>query len=587
MKQKLKKILLQTKDKLPALALTLAAFLIFGLYYLGVYDISFIPRPAAWQNNADLLYAALAPAPDAPDAPENVPENNTPETSAPEEDERPSRPQSDKTDTGETDTSINRYTVLDASSTLAELGYYRTDKVFDATCKFALLSLPYELPEYYTYSEKTYDKTVAVTYDDGKEAETKVETVTEGRLGIELYMGYIILNDLGTVYLVGPDGTLLTQYDDSRYIPAYTRDKEGRPLFYSKYKYQVNYPVEVGEEDADGNKPWITHETLNLEGKKYYYLNDHGKFIESDYNDATDNRGLYFDYPAYYGVPDKNDTKDMLLRYYRETTKVTSIFDSYGKKTTTVLPSIEWLFKKKDLPNFDPDAEETVYPYTAAYNYSEGYATVRMNTEWIHYDYDDPTITTTYKTNELFVVNEKGEPMFASRKGFSSDMNWIANEFYCDPLIRDISAIGSYYFDHGLMRIRRQYYDRYIFTEYDQVLIGADEDLLIRPNGEEFYIPSGYDLISYSNGILTLEKDGKYGLMDYTGKWVVQPTLDGAGPFVEGVAAIKQRGLWGMVDTTGNLVIPPRYSYISNISSSLVAAYNENSGWEIYVKMCA
>ena len=40
-----------------------------------------------------------------------------------------------------------------------------------------------------------------------------------------------------------------------------------------------------------------------------------------------------------------------------------------------------------------------------------------------------------------------------------------------------------------------------------------------------------------------------------------------------------------MIDTKGNAVIPFKYDYVSNISSGLVAAYKEGSGWDIYTKM--
>ena len=40
-----------------------------------------------------------------------------------------------------------------------------------------------------------------------------------------------------------------------------------------------------------------------------------------------------------------------------------------------------------------------------------------------------------------------------------------------------------------------------------------------------------------------------------------------------------------MIDTAGNAVIPFKYDYVSNISSGLVAAFSDDTGWEIYTKM--
>lgn len=581
-----KNFMLQLKRKLPAIGLCVCAFLIFGLYYLGVYDVSFIKRPKEWETNGEVLFGFLAPETETEtEPPETAPQGTETADKKEEVTLPPVTSDTEEPDDGV----IDPEDILPLSSDLASQGYQPSDKVFDDSCKFAQLVTSYELPKYFTYFTKTYDKTVPVYYDDGKEATTEVHTVTEDRMGIELYMGYIRINDLGTVYLAGPDGTLLTKYDDSVYVPAYTRDKEGRPLFYKTYKYEVEYPTSLGKEDEDGNREWLKTSKLKMEGKEYYYLDRNGHtFIKSDYNDTTDNRGLYFDYPSYYGVSTNEDSKKELQRYYKETTEVITTLSKKNKKTvktTTVTPSILWLYKEKKNKKFDPDAETTEYPYVAAYNYSEGYAVVKKDFYWTHKPEDKKKDPVKYTSRELTIIDEKGKQKLKSRKGFLSDLNWFANEFYCDPLIPDISALGSYYFDHGLIRIRRQYYDRYLYTEYYQTMIGADEDLLIYPDGTEFYIPPGYDMISYSDGMILLEKDGKYGYMDHTGRWVIQPTLDGASPYLEGVAAMEMNGYWGMADTDGNTVIPFRYDYVSNISSGIVATYTDGLGWELYTKM--
>jgi hypothetical protein len=258
--------------------------------------------------------------------------------------------------------------------------------------------------------------------------------------------------------------------------------------------------------------------------------------------------------------------------------------------------ALEWLFYPLKDTTFDPNAETTLYPYTKAYNYSEGLAVVCGDITWAYTENEDKDIgvdvtSEEYKpteatANELYIINEAGEMVIFSRKNFYSSLKWTANEVLLEPLVRDKSAIGSYYFDHGLIRIRRQSYDRYQYLKYGMYMVGVDEDVLVNSKGEEFYIPAGYKLEAYSDGMLLLSKDGKYGYMNYHGKWIVQPELKSAGPFVEGVAAMqKKNGKYGMIDTEGNTVIPFRYSYVSDISSGLVAAYSEAEGWVIYTKM--
>jgi hypothetical protein len=98
---------------------------------------------------------------------------------------------------------------------------------------------------------------------------------------------------------------------------------------------------------------------------------------------------------------------------------------------------------------------------------------------------------------------------------------------------------------------------------------------MIYTNGKEFEIPSGYDVIAYSSGMILLKHNGKYGYMSYTGAWVVQPTLSYAEPFYEGLAVIGDgRGNYALIDTEGNFVIPYGvFSYISNASTGVIAAY--------------
>lgn len=591
------KLIFHVKRRLPAILVCVLLFCTFGFYYFGLFDVSFIKRPEAWADNGRIFYSLFEKEDDNPPAEENG--DATPQTpSSPENESGNKRPSQsgENSPTTTPQNTINITTVMPLKSTLAAEGYYSTDAPFVQGNKFAVFETTYALPKKFSFSFKTTNKEIGVYPDDGTAPYTETATIMEQRPAIELYMGYIIFDDGGTLYIIGPDGTALTQYNEEKYLPAYTRDKEGRPLFYQEYEYKLDYPTETGEPDENGNTPWINYATMKVKDKKYFYLADNGRtFVESDYNDDADNRGLYFDYPAYYGVPDKNDTKEELSRYYKQTTRV--VTQTIKKKqVTSIVEDLKWLFKAKKDKEFDPDAEETLYPYTKAYNYSEGYAVVCGDLKWPYTEVEDKALEidttaedytpTEITQNELYIIDEEGQMMFTSRKNFVSSLKWIENEIYLEPLVRDISSLGSYYFDHGLIRIRRQTYDRYQYTEYDMYMVGTDEDILVDEKGKEFYIPAGYTLEAYSDGMLLLSKDGKYGYMNYLGKWIVQPDLRNAAPFIEGVAAMqKKNGKYGMIDTEGNTVIPFRYSYISNVSSGLVAAYSDSEGWVIYTKM--
>jgi len=278
MKSFFKDLFFHIKRRIPAFLACVILFCTFGLYYLGVYDVSFIKRPEAWENNSTLFYNAMdeifgkKEEDTQPPASETEPPETDGDTSAPEaENNSPDRVER-PTENTQDPSLILPHTVMPTVSQLTSEGYKKTDAVFDDGSRFALLETSYKLPKTYSYRVKTRTKEEAVYYDDGTLSETKTVTVTEDRTAIELYMGYILFDDRGTLYLLNSSGTALTKYDDTKYIPAYTRDKEGRPLFYQTVKEEIEYPTELGEPDADGNRPWLKTAKLKVEKKKYFYI---------------------------------------------------------------------------------------------------------------------------------------------------------------------------------------------------------------------------------------------------------------------------------------------------------------------------
>ena len=588
-------IKLNILKRLPAIIATGVISALFSLYYIGLLDVSFIERPDGWKDNINFFSELLNG------------EEKKPSDELKEDDPAPEKDDKEDEKAPAPNKKPERVPVTNAPQmltykTVAEMkgeGYYLTDKVFDESCVFAKLTPEYAWPDTFSSSWKAYDKEVVTHYEDGTESTVETVRYSGERAALELYMGYIIYDNDGELLLIGPDGAVLTNYKDTEFIPAYTRDLEGRPLFYKKKTFKEKYPTVLGKEDENGNKKWDKTAELKIEDREYYYLAKDGKtFKKADYNDATDNRGLYFDYPSYYG-----STSSKFKRYYLNTTK----FFTTLKGETSVKDDVRWAFSKDKLDlslfKFDKegllitDIEEDkkpkaeLFPYTHAYNYSEKYATVFMDINW-SYDHDmehdgiDEIKTYEMTTNELRVVNEDGEVMFESRKNFFSDLSWTAHERYARPLLSGIDSIGSYYFDHGLMRLRIQSWDCYYQAQFDTVKVVTDEDVLVRPNGEIFSLPTGYKMISYSDGIILLEKDGSYGYMNHLGNWIRDPYLIDAKPFLEGVAVCKNsEGYYGVIDTDGKAVIPFNYQYISNISGGTIAAYSETGGWTVYQKL--
>jgi hypothetical protein len=50
---------------------------------------------------------------------------------------------------------------------------------------------------------------------------------------------------------------------------------------------------------------------------------------------------------------------------------------------------------------------------------------------------------------------------------------------------------------------------------------------------------------------------GKWGFIDKTGVFLIEPKYDYAGKFSEGLAGVEIRGKWGYIDKTGKYVWKP------------------------------
>ncbi|MBR6603010.1 MAG: WG repeat-containing protein, partial [Clostridia bacterium] len=159
---------------------------------------------------------------------------------------------------------------------------------------------------------------------------------------------------------------------------------------------------------------------------------------------------------------------------------------------------------------------------------------------------------------------------------------YIVSE-YAEPLYRNSeNSKGYLYFDEGLVRVRKLERD-YTFRN----LIYSDSDVLLYPDGSEFKIPSGFTLVSYSEGVLVLKgNDGKYGYYHKNGYWIAQPIYTEIRPFSEGLGVIGfLGGKKGVIDINGNIVIPFAYEYITAPSDGVLTLYSYEKGWKILVKM--
>ncbi len=227
--------------------------------------------------------------------------------------------------------------------------------------------------------------------------------------------------------------------------------------------------------------------------------------------------------------------------------------------------------KKYVFYSTEKDEQTIKTAYADVYSFSEsGYALVKNGSLYIIIDAGGKEVFGVQTSNYYYYPDK------TVNQGY-----WV-RAYYELPYINDIRAIGSGTVDeYGYLRMRIRLVGR-SNSVYGQVV--ADEERLVNVNtGKYFTIPDGYTLEGYSDGVLLLSRDGRYGYYSIEGHWIAQPIYTYAQPFVQGLAVVgHENGTRGMIDTEGNIVLPFAFTYVSNVSSGLVSAYSESGGWEIF-----
>lgn len=414
-------------------------------------------------------------------------------------------------------------------------GYYLTSLPYTSDMIIAELRLRLEGTDEYTLRTRNWNKPSYEYEHEYDDAELVWVPTSENIPALEAYMGYIFADSGENIFIYDSYGHYIGDFNPDYYEFAYKRDRSGNPLFRRAYTYTVT--------DKEGEQ------SASFKDFNYYYLGTDGGIYSSGYNDAAENRGVMADYPAYFGVNSSNLGRKCIFNQVVQTTVKGQL-----KSFIRTRWSITW--------NGEP-INDTVY--YAAFPYSEGYACV------------------TDEEGIMYFVDQNGNKTFETKKEYWSSGDRYVVERLLLPL-DETTALGCYYYEHGLVKARRQIYDYYQLDDWDIMFVMSDEYVMLYADGTEFPIPADYSVEAYSNGVILLEKNGKYGYMDYTGAWLTTPEYESAEPFMEGLAACKKDGRWGVIDTAGNTVIPFMYDYIQSASSGIIICHSEN-GWNTYMKM--
>ena len=163
---------------------------------------------------------------------------------------------------------------------------------------------------------------------------------------------------------------------------------------------------------------------------------------------------------------------------------------------------------------------------------------------------------------------------------------WIVNPKYtaCYSVNDDFRSI-SRYCDVAPTRSRARHIGKYEELPYiysfveDLALVEKDGRFgYLDYHGKEIIKPKYENADFFSEGLAAVKVKGKYGYIDKTNKIVIKPKFDRASYFNEGLAPVKINNKYGCINKQGKIIISPRYGYLDIFRNGL-AIFFQGQKW--------
>jgi hypothetical protein len=114
----------------------------------------------------------------------------------------------------------------------------------------------------------------------------------------------------------------------------------------------------------------------------------------------------------------------------------------------------------------------------------------------------------------------------------------------------------------------------------------GDKWRFITHKGEEKFEREFTKVHDFSEDLAPVQKqeNGKFGFIDSSGNYVIQPLFEDAMPFSEGLAAVRLNGRWGYINTRGEMRILNHYPFLAEgFMGGLALVSNPVDGSQMYI----
>ena len=93
----------------------------------------------------------------------------------------------------------------------------------------------------------------------------------------------------------------------------------------------------------------------------------------------------------------------------------------------------------------------------------------------------------------------------------------------------------------------------------------------------ELLVDCIYDFVNVGeHGILSVETNNRFGIVDTVCGIVSEPKWDEIGTFHNNRCRVKKEGCWGFIDQTGHLTVPCSYARVENFRNDLAIVTDLN-----------
>ena len=109
--------------------------------------------------------------------------------------------------------------------------------------------------------------------------------------------------------------------------------------------------------------------------------------------------------------------------------------------------------------------------------------------------------------------------------------------------------------------------------KFEYYIAGQDDKLQILNESGKSISNETYSYVGdFSEGLLPVEKNGKFGFINKNGKLVIPYKFDYADKMLNGVSVIKIDGKYGLINRKGNYKIKPQFEdvYFNNLKKGFI-----------------